>query len=85
MTVNIESKMTSMVSKMSLLFTDETKEDQNIAQEKGDILINFKDEHNGLLLDVKLSELSCGRSISKIESPNGVILGYVKKGYVVEV
>lgn len=46
------------------------------------MFIYLKDEHEGLLLEVRLTELSCQRRILKVDSPNGVKLGYVKRGCV---
>lgn len=54
----------------------------NTKKQQGGLPIYLKDEHEGLLLDVRLSKLSCRRRILKIDSPNGVKLGYVKKGFV---
>lgn len=54
----------------------------NTKGEQGVLPIYLKDEHEGLLLDVRLSRLSCRRRILKIDSPNGVKLGYIKKGFV---
>ncbi|XP_076105971.1 uncharacterized protein LOC143074368 [Mytilus galloprovincialis] len=56
------------------------KEDSTTKQEKEDLFIYLKDDHEGMLLEVRLTELSCQRRILKVESPNGVKLGYVKKG-----
>ncbi|CAC5361204.1 unnamed protein product [Mytilus coruscus] len=63
-------------------FEDENvnKEDSSTKQEKEDLFMYLKDDHEGLLLEIRLSELSCRRRILKVESPNGVKLGYVKKG-----
>ncbi|CAG2253334.1 unnamed protein product [Mytilus edulis] len=56
------------------------KDDSTTKQEKEDLFIYLKDDHEGLLLEVRLTELSCRRRILKVDSPNGVKLGYVKKG-----
>ncbi|XP_076106798.1 uncharacterized protein LOC143075310 [Mytilus galloprovincialis] len=56
------------------------KDDSTTKQEKEDLFIYLKDDHEGLLLEVRLTELSCRRRILKVYSPNGVKLGYVKKG-----
>ncbi|CAC5361208.1 unnamed protein product [Mytilus coruscus] len=56
------------------------KEETNNTHKQGDLSIFVRDEHDTLLLDVKLTILSCNRRILKIDSPNGIQLGYVKKG-----
>ncbi|XP_076105972.1 uncharacterized protein LOC143074369 [Mytilus galloprovincialis] len=59
---------------------DVAKEETNNTPKQGDVSIFLRDEHDILLLDVKLTKLRCNRRIMKIDSPNGIQLGYVKKG-----
>ena len=58
------------------------KEDTNNKHNQRDVSIFLRDEHDSLLLDVKLTKLNCSRKFMKIDSPNGIQLGYVKKRLV---
>lgn len=66
-----------------LIDANVTKEETNNTPKQGDVSIFLRDEHDILLLDVKLTKLRCNRRIMKIDSPNGIQLGCVKKGFVI--
>lgn len=59
------------------------KEEKNNTHKQGDVSIFLRDEHDTLLLDVTLTKLSCSRRMTKVDSPNGFQLGFVKKGFVI--
>lgn len=54
----------------------------NNKNRQGDLSICVRDEHDSLLIDVKTTSFSYRRKILKIESPNGIRLGYIRMGFV---